>query len=191
MQRTAKRRPFKSRSVNHKQREQSADKPLWTNFKFIPYSLAQLVLCALGTVCLLCSITTHPGYSSTFLTWLRIKHAVCFASRLIRSVSRSVEKHNILQVRHSRLSLNDQLLEGVVNTWLILVTKSYNFWFTSKIGFLIEWMKKIAVLSVVEGVIFLILHNNQSVDYNAEYVMKNCAERGECCSCLPQGRRPR
>ena len=52
-------------------------------------------------------------------------------------------------------------------------------------------MKKIAVLSVVEDVIFLILHDNQSVDYNAEYVMKNCAERGECCSCLPQGRRPR
>ena len=105
MQQTAKRRQFKSRSVNHKQREQSADKPLWTNFKFIPYSLAQLVLCALGTVCLHCSITTHPGYSSTFLTWLRIKHTVCLASRLIRSVSRSVEKHNILQVRHSRLSL--------------------------------------------------------------------------------------
>ena len=31
-------------------------------------------------------------------------------------------------------------------------------------------MKKIAVLSVVEGVIFLILHDNQSVDYNAEGV---------------------
>ena len=105
LQQTAKRRQFKSRSVNHQQREQSAEKPLWTNFKFIPYSLAQLVLCALGTVCLHCSITMHPGYSGTFMTWLRIKHAVCLASRLIRSVSRSVEKHNILQVRHSRLSL--------------------------------------------------------------------------------------
>ena len=52
-------------------------------------------------------------------------------------------------------------------------------------------MKKIAVLSVVEDVIFLILHDNQSVDYKAEYVMKNCAERGVCCSCLPQVRRPR
>ena len=52
-------------------------------------------------------------------------------------------------------------------------------------------MKKIAVLSVVEDVIFLILHDNQSVDYKAEYVMKNCAERGACCSCLPQVRRPR
>ena len=36
-------------------------------------------------------------------------------------------------------------------------------------------MKKIAVFSVVEDVIFLILYDNQSVDYKAEYVMKNCA----------------
>ena len=40
-------------------------------------------------------------------------------------------------------------------------------------------MKKIVVFSVVEDVIFLMLHDNQSVDYKAEYVMKNCAERGE------------
>ena len=35
-QQTAKRRQFQSRSVNHQQREQSADKPRWTNFKLIP-----------------------------------------------------------------------------------------------------------------------------------------------------------
>ena len=37
------------------------------------------------------------------------------------------------------------------------------------------------------------MHANQSVDYKAKNinVIKNCAERGECCSCLPQGRRPR
>lgn len=40
-------------------------------------------------------------------------------------------------------------------------------------------MKKIAVFLVVKDVIFLMLHDNQSVDYKAEYVMKNCAERGE------------
>ena len=36
-------------------------------------------------------------------------------------------------------------------------------------------MKKIAVFSVVEDVIFFILHDNQSVDYKAKYVIKTCA----------------